>query len=90
MGNTQHCSRDLQILTANWSLLFPASMHHSLQVWAMSPYMESEATTAEATTAEHMGPGPASPGLSTHSITSSGQGQKPEGLISSRTRHLHT
>ena len=51
----------------------------------MSPHMESEATTAE-----HMGPGPASPGLSTHSITSSGQEQKPEGLISSPTTHLHT
>ena len=51
----------------------------------MAPHMESEATTAE-----HMGPGPASPGLSTHSITNSSQGQKPKGLISSPTSHLHT
>lgn len=51
----------------------------------MSPHVESEATTAE-----HVGPGPASAGLSTHSITSSGQGQKPEGLISSPATHLFT
>lgn len=80
--NVQHRSSGSQVLTADRSLLLPASLHCSL--CAGLGRVHPRAARGHHGRGHHgrcRGPGPASPpGLGTQSVTSSGQGQRARGL----------
>ena len=80
--NVQHRSSGSQVLTADRSLLLPASLHCSLR--AGLGCVHPRAARGHHGRDHHgrcRGPGPASPpGLGTQSVTGSGQGQRARGL----------